>query len=321
VGDSDRSTDGFDLEGLHEHIDRRELLSGLGMAVVGGGLMLVIQLDSTQKEDTDEVTQAETQLVDLAGQVNEANLDDPRESSFLHNKITQVVKLVTDTLDQHDSGGPQTEQRLSALNTAIDYYNTLAETLNTGITLLTQVADSEVEVLYHKRSLGYDPVTAFDLGSFEESITRLAQSKKDPETVTSEGRTLVPNQSQVIDSLRVQRDVFDQHLTAQQTYLDTAMTIESGIRAYEQSQYDTAQSKLSQARESLSAEISQTEVSYRLSSAGLSIDQYTTLLDLRRRGVSKLLGVCDESVSKQERRTVANTALNHFFEARQIITN
>jgi hypothetical protein len=115
--------------------------------------------------------------------------------------------------------------------------------------------------------------------------------------------------------------VFDRHLTAQQTYLDTAMTIESGIRAYEQSQYDAAQSKLSQARESLSEGIPRTEVSYRLSHAGLSLDQHTTLLDLRREGVSKLLDVCDESVSEQERRAVANTALNYFFEARQVITN
>ena len=319
MGDSDRSTDGFDLEDLGEHIARRKLL--LGVAVLSSVSALVTQLDSTQKEDTDEVAQAETQLVDLARQVNDANLDNPREASSLHNEITQAVKSVTDTLDQHDSGGPQTEQRLSALNAAIDYYNTLAETLNTGMTLLTQVADSELEVLHHKRSLGYDPVTAFDFGSFEESISRLAQSKKDPETVTSEGRTLVPNQSQVIDSLRVHRDVFDQHLTAQQTYFDTAMMIESGIRAYEQSQYDTAQSELSQARKSLFMGIPQTEVSYRLSNAGLSIDQYTTLLGLRREGVSKLLSVCDESVPEKERRTVANTALNHFFEARQMITN
>jgi len=59
----------------------------------------------------------------------------------------------------------------------------------------------------------------------------------------------------------------------------------------------------------------------RLSNTGLSIDQYATLLGLRREGVSKLLSVCDESVPEQERRTMANTALNHFFEARQIVAN
>ena len=319
MADPDRSTDGFDLEDLREHIARRKLL--WGVAALGGGSILITQSDSTDKEDTDELAQAETQLVELAGLVNDADLENPREASFLHNEITQAVKSVTDTLGQHDSGGPQTEQRLSALNVAIDYYNTLERTLNTGMTLLTQVADSELEVLHHKRSVGYDPVTAFDLGSFGESITRLIRSKKDTETVTSEGQTLVPNQSQVIDSLRVQRDVFDRHLTAQQTYLDTAITIESGIRAYEQSQYDTAQSKLSQARGSLSAGIPRTEFPYRLSNTGLSIGQYATLLGLRREGVSKLLSVCDESVPEQERRTVANSAVNHFFEARQVVIN
>ncbi|MFK5604773.1 hypothetical protein [Haloferax volcanii] len=319
MGDSDRSTDGFDLEDLREEVARRKLL--LGVAVLGGGSLLITQSDSTQKEDTDELAQAETQLVDVAERVNEADLANPREASFLHNEITQSVKPVTDTLDQHDSGGPKTEQRASALNAAIDYYNTLARTLNTGTTLQSQVAESELEVLRHKRSLGYEPVTAFDLGSFEESITRLSQSKKDPETVTSDGRKLVPDQSQVIDSLRVQRDVFDRHLTAQQTYLDTAMTIESGIRAHEQSQYDTARSKLRQARETLSSGIPQTELSYHLSNAGLSLEQYATLLDLRREGVSKLLSVCDESIPEKERRTVANTALNLFFEVRQTVTN
>lgn len=319
MGDSDRSTDGFDFEDLREEVVRRKLL--LGVAALGGGSILITQSDSTQTKDTDELAQAETRLEDVAGQVNDADMANPREVPVLYNEITQALKSVTDTLDQHDSGGTQTEQRVSALNAAIDYYDTLVRTLNTGTTLLSQVAESELEVLRHRRSLGYDPVTAFDLGSFEESITRLSQSKKDPETITSNGRKLVPDQSQVIDSLRVQRDVFDRHLTAQQTYLDTAMTIESGIRAYEQSQYDTAQSKLSQARESLSSGIPRTEVSYRLSHAGLSLDQHATLLDLRREGVSKLLDVCDGSVPEQERCAVANTALNYFFEARQVITN
>lgn len=317
--DPDRSTGGFDLEDLREHIARRKLL--WGVAALGGGSILITQSDPTQKEDTDKLDQAETRLVDVAGQIHDADLANPREASFLHNEITQAVKSVTDALDQHDPGGPHTDQRVAALNAAVDYYNTLARTFNTGTTLLSQVADSELEVLRHKRSLGYEPVTAFDLGSFGESITRLSQSKKDPETVTSNGRKLVPNQSQVINSLRVQRDVFDRHLTAQQTYLDTAMTIEPGIRAHEQSQYDTARSKLSQARETLSSGIPRTELSYRLSNAGLSLEQYATLLGLRREGVSKLLSVCDESIPEKERRTVANTALNHFFEARQIVTN
>lgn len=319
MGDPERSTDGLDLEALREGIVRRKLL--LGVVALGSGSILITQSDSTQKEDTDGLAQAETRLVEVAGQVNDANLANPRSAPILHNQITRAVESVTDALDQHGSDGSKTEPRVSALNAAIDYYNTLATTLNAGTSLLTQVADSELEVLRHKRRLGYDPVTAFDLESFEEAIMRLTRSKKNSGTVTSKGRKLVPSQSQVIDSLRAQRDVFDRHLTAQQIYLDTAIAIESGIRAYEQSQFATARSKLSEARESLSAGVPRTEVSYRLSNAGLSLNQYAILLDLRREGVSKLLDVCDESVPEQQRRAVANTALNHFFEARRVVTN
>jgi hypothetical protein len=319
VEDSDRSTDGLDLEDLHEAIARRKLL--LGVVALGGGPILITQSDSTQKEDADGLTQAETRLVELVGRINDADLANPRNAPILHNEISQAVESATDALSQHDSGGPQTEQRVSALNAAIAYYNTLATALNTGMSLLTQVADSEIEVLYHKRSFGYDPATTFDLETFEESITRLSRSKKEPETVTSKGRKLVPSQGQVIESLRIQYDVFDRHLTAQQTYLDTAATIEAGIRAHEQSKFDTARSKLTAARESLSTGIPRSEASYRLSTAGLSLDQYATVLGLRREGVSKLLSVCDESVPEQQRRTVANTALGHLFEARRIVTN
>ena len=94
--DSDRSTDGFNLEDLRERVDRRKLLLGLGITVLGGGAILDTQSDSTQKEDTNEIAQAEAQLVDLADQVDNTNLDNPREASSLHNKVTQVVKSVTD---------------------------------------------------------------------------------------------------------------------------------------------------------------------------------------------------------------------------------
>lgn len=319
MADSDRSTDGLELKDLHEEIARRKLL--LGAIGLGGGSILLTQSDSTRKEETGNLAQAETRLVEVAGRINDADLVDPREVSILHNEIIQAVGSVTETLEHHDSGGPQTEQRVSALDAAIGYYNTLATTLNTGMTLSTQVADSELEVLYHRRGLEYDPVTAFDLEAFKESITQLAQVKKNPEVVSSKGRKLVPDQHQVLNSLRAQCDVFDQHLTAQQTYLDTATTIESGIRAHEQSQFATARSHLSEARESLSAGIPQTRVFYHLSDVGLSLDQYAILLGLRREGVSKLLSVCDESIPKQQRRAVANTALDHFFEARRVTAN
>lgn len=317
--ESDRSTEGIDFEGLRDQIARRKLL--LSAVAISGGSVLITQSNSTQKEETNHLAKAETQLVEAAGLINNADLVNPRENSILHDEISRAVESVTNILDQISSDGPQAEQRVSGLNTAIEYYNTLKRTFNVGTTLLTQVADSELDVLNHKRTLEYDPITEFDLDTLEESITRLTQVEKGSEAITSKGRKLVPDQQRVIDSLRAQRDVFDQHLTAQQTYLDTATAIEAGIRAHEQSQFDTARSKLTEVRESLSTGIPETELSYRLSNVGLSLDQYATVLSLRREGVSKLISICEESVPEQQSRAVANTALDQFFKARRVVTN
>jgi len=319
VEDSDRSTGGLDLEGLREEIARRKLL--LGILTLGGGSLFFTHPDSTQKEDTDDLAQAESRLVEVAGRINDADLVNPRETAILHHEITQAVESTTDVLDQSGSDGTQTEQRISALRTAIEYYNTLTATIEIGQTLLAQVADSELDVLNHKRPLEYDPVAAFDLGTFEESITRLSQVETDPKEVTSKRRKLVPTQQRVTVSLRSQRDIFDQHLTAQQAYLDSATVIEAGIQAHERSQFDAARSKLTEARELLSVGIPETELSYRLSDIGLSLEQYATVLSLRQEGVSKLLSVCEGSVPEQQRLAAANTALDHFFQARRIVTS
>jgi len=169
--------------------------------------------------------------------------------------------------------------------------------------------------------LGYDPATRFDTAAFNESISRLSEAKKDTAVVSSRESKLVPDQQQVVDDLQVQCTVYERHITAQQTYLDTAPAIEAGIRALETSNFDTAKSRLTEASESLTADIPEAESSYRLSHYGLSLDQYATLLDLRRQGVSKLLAVCDASVSAEQRQSVSNRALDLFFEARRIVTN
>lgn len=317
--DSDRSTDGFDFEDLREQIVRRKLL--LSAVAVGGGSIFFTQSESTQQEDADDLAQAESQFIEIAGRINGADLIDPQETSLLYDEITHTVRSVTDILDQYNSEEPQAEQRIAALSAAVEYYDTLVTTLDEGFTLLTQVVDSEIEVLNHKRNLEYDPVAASDIERFEESIVQLSQVETSSEPVSEDGTKLVPNLDQVIESLRAQHDLFDRHLIAQQTYLNTAKSIESGIRAFEQSKFDTARTKLNEAHESFSAGTPQTGASYRLSNAGLALDEYVTLLDLRREGVSKLIDVCDDSVPEQQRRAVANTALDHFFEARRVVTN
>lgn len=319
VEDSGRSTDGFDFEDLREQIVRRKLL--LGAVAIGGGSIFLTQSESPQQEETDDLAEAESQFVEMAGRINGADLVDPQETSLLYDGITHTVRSVTEILDQYNSEEPQTEQRIAALSAAVKYYNTLVTTLDAGFTLLTQVADSEIEVLNHQRNIEYDPVAAPGTERFEESIVRLSQVETSSEPVSENGKNLVPNPDQVVESLRAQHNLFDRHLTAQQTYLNTAKSIEAGIRAFEQSKFDTARTKLNEAHESLSAGTPQTGTSYRLSNAGLALDQYVTLLDLRREGVSKLIDVCDDSVPEQQRRAVANTALDHLFEARRVVTN
>ena len=316
---SDSSNGGLNYENLRDQITRRKLL--LGAAALGGGSILRAQSNSTQSDGTNHLTQAENRLVGVAELINNTDLADPRQTPILYDEISKTVDSVTNVLNQHGSDGGQVKQEISALRAAIDYYNTLATALNTGTTLLVNLADSERNVLYQKGSLRYDPITEFDAEAFKESIGQLPQNRKNADTITSKDRKLVPNQQQVIDSLSIQRDVFDRHLTAQQSYLDTATAIEAGIRAQEKSQFDTARSKLTEARESLNTGIPKMEVSYRLSTAGLSLDQYATLLTLRQEGVSKLLNVCEESVPEHQRRAVTNTALGHFFEARDLVPN
>lgn len=317
MGDSDRPTEGRDLDDLREMIPRRKLLGSAAVVSIGG--ILISQSGSDQERDTKQLAQAETRFVDVARLINNEAIANPRASAGLHDEISRAVESVTAVLDQYSSDSPQTEQRVTALRTAIAYYNTLLPALDAGATLLGRVAGSERNVLDHSQPLEYDPGTAFDLGTFEESITRLAEEEQPPEAVTSKGRKLVPNQQRVVDALRSQRTVFDQHLTAQQTYLDTATTIEAGVRAHEQSEFELARTKLSTARDALSAGRPQIDATYSLSYDGLSLNQYATLLDLRREGVSKLLSVCDGSLSEQQRREGANTALNHFFEAHHIV--
>lgn len=314
---SDSSNGRLDYENLRDQITRRKLL--LGAAALGGGSILRAQTESTRPDGINHLAQAENRLLGAAELINNTDLADPRQTPILYDEISNTVDSVTNVLGQHGSDGGQGKQEIASLRAAIDYYNTLATALNTGATLSGNLADSERNVLYQKGSLGYDPITEFDSEAFKESIGQLTQNRKNTDAITSEDRKLVPNQQQVIDSLSILRDVFDRHLTVQQSYLDTATAIEAGIRAQEKSQFDTARSKLTEAHESLNTGIPKMEVSYRFATAGLSLDQYATLLTLRQEGVSKLLNVCDESVPEHQRRAVTNTALGHFFEARRLV--
>lgn len=315
MDDSDSPDEGFDLEGVLERIGRRELIGGAG-AVVLSWLIFTDQSDID-----DHLKRAENRLVELAASIDDADLVDPRQSSMIHREVTDGIETVNDELDQQSSDDQETKQRISALTAAIEYYTELGETLEVARSLLPQIADSEETVLNHRRNIGTDPATKFDTDSFKQAIARLSEAEKEPEDVTSRNRKLVPNQEGLVDSLHGQYKVYDLHITAQQTYIDTATTIEAGIRAQEQSNFDMARSKLSQAQDFLVDGIPTTKDRYRLSHVGLTLDQYEALLTLRRRGVKRLLDVCEQSTPAPQRRSAINEALDLFFEARGIVTS
>lgn len=314
MGHSDSPDERFDLKELREWISRRKLL--IGAATVGGGLLLTSQPDSDE-----HLTRAEDRLGELATTIDAADVVDPQQSWRLSDAVTEAVASVNDALDRDLEEDRETKERLAAINAATEYYINLGNTLDTATNLLTRIATSERVVLKHEGTLGYDPASEFDTSAFEETIARLSKAEKEPAIVTVGEGSLIPDQQQVVDALRAQRDVYKLHITAQQAYLDTATTIEAGTRALERSRFDGARSILIEAQESLTAGIPTAKYPYRLFSTGLSLEQYVTLLTLRREGVTKLFSGCEPSLPVQQRRAVSDEAVALFFEARRVVTD
>ena len=314
MGHSDSPDERFDLKELREWISRRKLL--IGAATVGGGLLLTSQPDSDE-----HLTRAEDRLGELATTIDAADVVDPQQSWRLSDAVTEAVASVNDALDRDLGDDRETKDRLATINAATAYYINLGNTLDTATNLLTRIATSERTVLEHEGTLGYDPVAEFDTIAFEESIARLSKAENELTLGTAGENSLIPDQQRVVDALRAQRDVYNLHITAQQTYLDTATMIEAGTRAQERSHFDKARSILTEAQESLTAGIPTAKYRYRLSGAGLSLEQYATLLTLRREGVTKLLSGCEPSLPVHQRRAVSDEAIDRFFESRRVVTS
>jgi len=240
-------------------------------------------------------------------------------SGRLHNEVDTAVDTVAPILNQDFPNDPEIAQRVSSLRTAKEYYSTFVMSLAEAESTSRAIDNTETDVLNHGVDTELNPKNELETTSFEQSITQLADAERDPSEVTSQGRTLVPNQQAVVSALQTQQGVFERHIRAQQSYLDSATAIETGVRAFEQSRYDDSQANLLDARDSLLPSISESGESYRVSTRGLTLDQYEELFRLREEGVSELLAVSKESISESEQRSVANTALNRFFEARRLL--
>lgn len=309
----DRSDNDLNIDTIREHVGRRELLGG-ALTLVSGFLIL-----SSQESSDEHLKRAESRLAKLAASIDNADLMDPQQNAQLYDKTTGAIESVNVALSQDSTDEPQIKQRIAALEAARDYYTEVEKVLDAAINLKTQVAESESTVLDHKDTLGYDPTSEPDTTAFKRSITSLSEVRREPAAATSQYRELVPDKERVLDSLRSQLSVYEQHVSAQQTYLDTAVAIEAGVRAHEQADFDAARSSLTKARKSLTAGIPTMKRSYRVSYFGLSLGQYAKLLTLRRKGVRKLLGVSEASVPVQQRRAVADESIDLFFDARQIV--
>ncbi|GAB6878352.1 hypothetical protein JCM17823_06260 [Halorubrum gandharaense] len=317
MDDLNRFFEDIDAEDVREQITRRRLL--VGGAAIGGAPLLLGQNTETEPTPEDQIKTAETRFARVATTLNEADVADPNSSWDLHNEVESGLNTVNQVLSEDFPDDPKIKQRLSALRTATGYYSTLLTSLGAADSLYISVGESELEVLNHTGELDYNPTSKLDTASFEQSISQLSDAKKSPSEVTSEGRTLVPNQQAVLGSLRTQREVFDRHIRAQQSFLDSATAIETGIRAYEQSRFDDAEANLTDAQDALRPDISGTEGAHQLSNMGLTLGQYSELFSLRQDGVDQVLDASRESISEDERQAAINSALNTFFEARNLI--
>lgn len=321
MDDLNRLFEDVDTEEILDGITRRQLVVGGGAVTgaVGAGSVLFGQDGDTEPTPADRLTTAETRFTGVATTLTETDVVDPYSSWGLRNEIETALNSVNQILSEDFPDEPEIQQRLSALRTATEYYSTLLTSLTAADSLFGSVSDSEPDVLKQTRELEYDPASELDSSSFEQSIGQLAAAEKAPSEVTSEDRTLVPDQQAVLDALRTQREILDRHIRAQQSYVDSATPIEAGVRAYEQSRFADARANLADAQEALLTDISGTSGAYQLSDNGLTLDQYRELFTLRQDGVAQLLDASQESVPEDERQSAVNSALNTFFKARNLI--
>ncbi|TKX87613.1 hypothetical protein EXE43_02105 [Halorubrum sp. SS5] len=321
MGDRDRTPANTDEADIHDGVTRRHLIVG-GVAVTGAigvGSGLLGQDEDIEPTPADRLTTAETQFTGVATTLTETDVANPHSSWDLRNKIETALNSVNQILSEDFPDEPEIQQRINALRTTTEYYSTLVTSLTAADSLFGSVSDSEPNVLKQTGDLNYDPASKLDSSSFEQSLGQLATAEKAPSEVTSEGRTLVPDQQAVLDALRTQREIFDRHIRAQQSYLDSATPIEVGVRAHEQSRFADARANLTVAQEALLPNISGTSGAYLLSNHGLTLDQYREVFSLRQDGVAQLLDAIQETVPEDERQSAVNSALNAFFEARNLL--
>lgn len=213
MDDLSRFFEDVDTEDILERVTRRRLLVG-GAAVtgtVGAGSLLFGQDGDTEPTPSDRLTTAETRFTGVATTLTETDVADPYSSWGLRNEIETALSSVNQILSDDFPDEPEIQQRLSALRTTTEYYNTLLTSLTAANSLYESVSDSEPDVLKQTGELDYDPASKLDSSSFEQSIAQLAAAEKAPSEVTFEVKRLfrtsrrfltlsVPNERSLIDT-------------------------------------------------------------------------------------------------------------------------
>lgn len=302
---------------LPDVLSRRNLLIGGAVATtgsIGGGLWLFQQSDRENP-----LAAVEDRFFATATTINDTTLANPRQNGVVHREAAAAVNAIDDLQDDSLPDDSETEQRVTALRRAADYYRTLLSTLEVGQTLTNDIVTTERDVVTNPGDTASATLTSLDTNTFGDDISQFADLDTDAELLTPDGQPLIPNHESVIDGLYTQQTILANHLTAQQAYLETASTIEAGMRALEDAHFETARETLREARETLTAGIPELKTEYGLGSRRLSLQQYAELLDSRRQGVSRLLAIAQASTPAQHRRAIS-AALDRFFEARSIVT-
>lgn len=314
MSDTNRKWTRDDFSSVSDVVSRRQLL--IGGTVLGGGAIGMCLVFSSKSEEVEQLRAVEDQLVSTARRFETTDVSNPLETGWLHHTTSMAVGAVATLPTEELPDDPQIEQRVNAVITAAEYYNQVAETLDSGLEVSSQLKRSEETIVNHTSDDIDTSVEDIETDGFRNSISNLAENDIDSEPTAPTGDPLIPDQEQVVTDLRAQQAVLESHLTAHQSYLESSLGIPPATRALEESNYETAQSSLRDVKETLIAGQPSIETTYGVKPNGLTLENYISIFELRRLGVEKLITVSKKEVSEEQREENFNEAIELFLEAR-----
>jgi hypothetical protein len=322
MADQKESDDEADSPGSLGAFDRRDLMKGGGLIAGISGVLWVVRDDTSQSSRPQPLSRPEQRLADLADRIDETDMADPLRVQSLREDIATTVASARESREQQvTSDGRGAADQNDSFAEAVNYYTDFLDILEQSNAIRERLAESETTVLNHKRSLGYRPEQQYgtEVAAFRGSIAQFAEETINSDTDSSRRARLIPDHDRVVTSLRDQAAAYEQHVVAQETYYETALKTEAGVRAKEESQLDEARSTLDEARRALEAGTPSGDLGYRVTKDGLRLGQYAALFTERRDGVLKFIESCDPSRPEEERRSLSAEGVDKVLEARRVI--